>query len=48
MNFLSEHPLQPDRANGSMGLVMSFQAFAAVASGCCTYGFGVCSIKYFV
>ena len=28
MNFLSEHPLQHDRANRRMGLVTSFQAFA--------------------
>ena len=32
MNFLSEHPLQHDRANRRMGLVTSFQAFAPVAS----------------
>ena len=32
MNVLSEHPLQHDRANGRMGLVTSFQAFAPVAS----------------
>ena len=32
MNFLSEHPLQPDRANERMGLVTSFQGFAPVAS----------------
>ena len=32
MNFSSEHLLQQDRANGRMGLVTSFQAFAPVAS----------------
>ena len=32
MNFLSECPLQHDRANWKIGLVMSFQAFACVAS----------------
>ena len=32
MNFLSEHPLQHDQANGRMGLVTSFQAFAPVTS----------------
>ena len=32
MNFLSEHPLQHDRANRRMGLVTSFQAFAPAAS----------------
>ena len=32
MNFLSEHPLQHDQANRRMGLVMSFQAFARIAS----------------
>ena len=32
MNFLSEHPLQQDRANRRMGLVMSFQSFAPVTS----------------
>ena len=31
MNFLSERPLQHDRANRIMGLVTSFQAFAPVA-----------------
>ena len=29
---MSEHPLQQDRANGKMGLVTSFQAFAPVVS----------------
>ena len=32
MNFLSERLLQHDQANGRMGLVTSFQAFARVAS----------------
>ena len=32
MKLLSEHPLQHDRANGRMGLVTSFQAFAPVTS----------------
>ena len=32
INFLNERPLQHDRANGRMGLVTSFQAFARVAS----------------
>ena len=32
MKLLSEHPLQHDRANGKMGLVTSFQAFAPVTS----------------
>ena len=32
MNFLSEQPLQHDRANGRMGLATSFQAFAPVTS----------------
>ena len=31
-DFLSEHPLQHNQANGRMGLVTSFQAFACVAS----------------
>ena len=32
MNCLCEHPLQHGRENGRMGVVMSFQAFAPVAS----------------
>ena len=39
MNVLSEHPLQHDRANGRMGLVTSFQAFAPVASVVVLTGF---------
>ena len=39
MNFSSEHPLQHDRANGKMGLVTSFQAFAPVASVVVLTGF---------
>ena len=32
MNFLSEHPLQHDRANGRMGPVASFQASECITS----------------
>ena len=39
MNVLSEYPLQHDRANGRMGLVTSFQAFAPVASVVVLTGF---------